>query len=146
MAIDRQGIGLTVLRLCLGVFFLFEGFGKIGWFLNASVLAGRFGGWLADPSAGATSHWYLQHVAIPGTQFFARIIPLGELAAGVALLLGVWTPLAAFLAFVMVLNIHIASGALFKVAFLTNGYGLPVLGATLGLAIGGVRLPFRLWR
>jgi uncharacterized membrane protein YphA (DoxX/SURF4 family) len=146
MAIDRQGIGLTVLRVCLGVFFLFEGFGKIGWLLNASVLAGRFHGWLVDPSAGSASHWYLQHIAIPGTQLFARVVPLSELAAGAALVAGVWTPLAAFLAFLMVLNIHIASGALFKVAFLTNGYGLPVLGATLGLAIGGVRLPFRLWR
>jgi hypothetical protein len=44
----------------------------------------------------------------------------------------------------MVLNIHVASGALFKYAFLTNGYGLPVLGPTLGLAIGGIRLPFSL--
>jgi hypothetical protein len=44
----------------------------------------------------------------------------------------------------MVLNIHIASGALFKYSFLTNGYGLPVLGSTLALAIGGVRLRWSL--
>jgi len=25
---------------------------------------------------------------------------------------------------------------------LTNGYGLPVIGSTLGLAVGGVRLPW----
>jgi hypothetical protein len=41
----------------------------------------------------------------------------------------------------MVLNIHVASGALFTYGFLTNGYGLPVLGSTLGLAVGGGRLP-----
>jgi hypothetical protein len=44
----------------------------------------------------------------------------------------------------MVLNIHIASGAIFTYSFLTNGYGLPVLGATLALAIGGVRLRWSL--
>ena len=30
----------------------------------------------------------------------------------------------------------------FKLAFLTSGYGLPVLGSTLGLAVGGIRLPW----
>jgi uncharacterized membrane protein YphA (DoxX/SURF4 family) len=141
MAIDRQGTGLTVLRVCLGVFFLFEGIGKIPWLFNSGILAGRFHGWLSDPTLGATGRWYLEHVAIPGTAVFARLVPLGELTAGLALIVGFWTPLAAFLAFFMVMNIHVASGALFKYAFLTNGYGLPVVGATLGLAIGGIRLP-----
>ncbi|MGC4085719.1 MAG: DoxX family protein [Vicinamibacterales bacterium] len=144
MAIDRHATGLTVIRLCLGVFFLFEGIGKIAWFTNASILAGRFNGWLADAAVGSTSRWYLEHIAIPGAAVFARLVPLGEMAAGVALILGVWTSLAAFLAFVMVMNIHVASGALFTYAFLTNGYGLPVVGSTLGLAIGGIRLPWSL--
>ena len=42
----------------------------------------------------------------------------------------------------MALNFQFASGALLKYSFLTSGYGLPVLGTTLGLAIGGVRLPW----
>jgi uncharacterized membrane protein YphA (DoxX/SURF4 family) len=142
MAIDRQGSGLAVIRISLGVFFLFEGISKIGWFASSSILAGRFNGWLGDAAAGSLSRWYLEHVAIPGTVVFARLVPLGELAAGVALIAGVWTRAAALLAFLMVLNIHVASGALFKYAFLTNGFGLPVLGPTLGLAIGGIRLPF----
>lgn len=146
MAIDRQGTGLTIIRICLGVFFLCEGIGKIAWLTNASILAGRFNAWLGGAAAGSTSRWYLEHVAIPGTQVFARLVPLGELAAGLALIVGFWTPLAAFLAFFMVLNIHVASGDLFKYAFLTNGYGLPVVGPTLGLAIGGIRLPFSLRR
>lgn len=146
MAIDRQGTGLVIIRVCLGVFFLFEGIGKLGWLMNASILAGRFNGWLADAAAGSASRWYLEHVAIPGTAVFARLVPLGELAAGVALIVGFWTPFAAFLAFFMVMNIHVASGALFKFAFLTNGYGLPVVGPTLGLVFGGVRLPFSLRR
>ena len=146
MAVDRQGAGLTVMRVCLGVFFLFEGIGKLRWLGDASILAGRFNGWLAEAAAGSTSRWYLEHVAVPGTPIFARLVPLGELAAGLSLIVGFWTPLAAFLAFVMVLNIHVASGALFKYAFLTNGYGLPVVGSTLGLALGGVRLPLSVRR
>ncbi len=146
MAIDRQGTGLTVLRICLGVFFLFEGIGKLPWLINSGILAGRFSGWLSEVPAGSMSHWYLEHVAIPGTFVFARLVPLGELAAGIALIIGFWTPLAAFLAFFMVTNIHVASGVLFRYSFLTNGYGLPVVGSTLALAIGGIRLPFSLRR
>jgi thiosulfate dehydrogenase [quinone] large subunit len=146
MAIDRQATGLLVLRVTLGVFYLAEGLGKWRWFFDPSILAGRFHGWLASAPPGSWSAQYLEHVAVPGTAVFARLVPFGELAAGVALIFGVWTPVAAFLAFVMVMNIHVASGALFTTGFLTNGYGLPVVGPTLGLAIGGVRLPFSLRR
>jgi uncharacterized membrane protein YphA (DoxX/SURF4 family) len=146
MAIDRQGTGLTIIRICLGVFFLFEGLGKLGWLFNSAVLQGRLDGWLADAASGSLSRWYLEHVAIPGAVVFARLVPIGELAAGAALIAGFWTPLASLLAFLMVLNIHVASGALFRYAFLTNGYGLPVLGATLGLALGGIRLPLSIRR
>ena len=67
-------------------------------------------------------------------------------SSGLALVTGFWTPLFAFVAFFMALNFQIASGALFKSSFLTSGYGLPVLGATLALAIGGVRLPWSIRR
>ena len=143
---NKQGSGLVIIRICLGVFFLFEGLGKFGWFLDAGILNSRLAGWLADAAVGSTSRWYLEHVAMHGTAIFARVVPLGEITAGLALITGVWTRTAALLAFLMVLNFHIASGALFKYAFLTNGYGLPVLAATLGLAVGGVRLPLSLRR
>ena len=143
---NKQGTGLVIIRVCLGVFFLFEGLSKFGWFADAGVLNGRLAGWLADAQVGSASRWYLEHVAMRGTAIFARVVPLAELATGVALIVGAWTRTAALLAFLMVLNFHVASGALFKYAFLTNGYGLPVLAATLGLAVGGVRLPFSLRR
>ena len=143
---NKQGTGLVIIRVCLGVFFLFEGLSKFGWFADAGVLNGRLAGWLADAQVGSASRWYLEHVAMRGTAVFARVVPLAELATGVALIAGAWTRTAALLAFLMVLNFHVASGALFHYAFLTNGYGLPVLAATLGLAVGGVRLPFSLRR
>ena len=144
MAIDRQGFGLAITRILIGVFFIFEGLGKAKWFFDTSTLSGQLSGWLQAAAPGSMSRLYLERIAIPGVPFFARLVPLGEISSGVALLLGIWTPLFAFVAFFMALNFHVASAAIFKYSFLTNGFGLPVLGSTLGLAIGGVRLPWSL--
>ena len=144
MAIDRQGLGLTILRLCIGAFFVFEGIGKIRWLADTSLLAGQFAVWSHAAAPGSISARYLEHIAMPGLPVFARLVPLGEICAGAALIAGLWTPAAAFAAFFMSLNFHVASGAIFKYGFLTNGYGLPVLGATLALAVGGVRLKWSL--
>jgi uncharacterized membrane protein YphA (DoxX/SURF4 family) len=141
MAIDRHATGLAILRISVGIFFLFEGIGKIRWFANSSLLAGQLDGWLHAVPAGSLSASYLHRVAIPGVAIFARLVPLGEVSSGAALVVGLWTPFFAFIAFLMALNFQFASGALFKYAILTSGYGLPVLGSTLALAIGGVRLP-----
>ena len=142
MAIDRQGTGLALVRICLGVFFVFEGIGKWRWFTDSSILSGQFAGWLQNVAPGSISHWYLERLAIPWVGVFARLVPLGEICSGLALLFGIWTPLFAFIAFFMALNFQIASGAVFRYSFLISGYGLPVLGSTLGLVIGGVRLPW----
>jgi len=144
MAIDRQGAGLTMTRICIGVFFVFEALGKLSWFGDTSILARQLEGWVHAVPTGSWSRLFLERVAIPGTAVFARLVPLGELSSGVALIAGFWTPLFAFIAFLMALTFQFASGALFKYTFLTSGYGLPVLGSTLGLTIGGVRLPWSL--
>jgi thiosulfate dehydrogenase [quinone] large subunit len=142
MAMDRQGTGLALLRVCLGVFFVFEGVGKVRWLADSSILAGQLATWSAGVGAGSISAWYLHHIAIPGIQLFARLVPLGEFISGLALVCGFWTPLFGFITFFMAMNFHIASGTIFRYAFLTNAYGLPVLGGTLALALGGVRLPW----
>jgi uncharacterized membrane protein YphA (DoxX/SURF4 family) len=142
MAIDRQGTGLALMRMFIGVFFIFEGLGKIRWFVDPSILAGQLAGWSAAAAPGSVSAWYLSQVALPGLPYFARLVPLGEISSGVALVIGFWTPVFAFVAFFMALNFQVASGAMFRYSFLTSGYGLPVLGATLGLVMGGVRLPW----
>jgi len=142
MAIDRHGAGLAVLRILLGVFFLFQGIGRLSWFGSSLVLARQLDAWLRGVSPASISARYLTRFIMPHTAVFARLVPTGELAAGLAMLFGFWTPFFAFLAFCMVLNFHIASGAIFTYGFLTNGYGLPVLGSTLALTLGGVRLPW----
>jgi len=135
MAIDRTRLGLTILRISIGVFFIFEGLGKIRWLTNSSILAAQLADWSQTAPTGSIMQGYLQRIAVPGVAVFARLVPLGELLSGLALVLGVWTPLAAFIAFFMALNFQIASGAVFKYSFLTSGYGLPVLGSTLALTL-----------
>ena len=142
MAIDRHGTGLTITRVCLGVFFLFQGIGKYQWFVDSSILAGRLQEWLEAAAPGSISRGYLDRVAVPGLSVYARLVPLGEIASGLALIAGFWTPIFAFLAFFMVVNFAVASGLIFTYSYLTNAYGLPVIGSTLGLAFGGVRLPW----
>jgi uncharacterized membrane protein YphA (DoxX/SURF4 family) len=142
MAIDRQATGLSIIRISIGVFFLFEGLNKWRWFVDASVLANQLTGWQHASAAGSLNVRYLVAIAIPGAPIFARLVPLGEIISGIALILGIWTPLFAFIAFMMALNFQFASGALFRYSFLTSGFGLPMLGSTLGLVIGGVRLPW----
>ena len=142
MAIDRQGTGLALLRVCIGTFFIFEGISKIRWFTDTSLLAAQLRGWAQAVPAASWSHAYLERVALPYASTFARLVPLGEITSGVALVAGIWTPFFALVAFFMALNFQFGSGALFKYAFFTSGYGLPVLGSTLALALGGVRLPW----
>jgi uncharacterized membrane protein YphA (DoxX/SURF4 family) len=126
----------------MGVFLLFMGIDKLSWLTDTGVLAGRFQEWLQ--TAPPASRWYLETLAIPGVAVFARIVPLAEIAAGVALVCGYRVRVAAALAFFMVLNFHFASDVLFHYSYLTNGYGLPVLGSLMALAIGGARLPLTL--
>lgn len=142
MAIDRQGTGLAILRVCIGIFFICEGVGKIRWFTDPSILAGQLRGWAQAVPSASWSHAYLERLAIPYASTFARLVPLGEITSGIALVAGFWTPFFALVAFFMALNFQFGSGALFKYSFFTSGYGLPVLGSTLALAFGGVRLPW----
>ena len=142
MAIDRQGTGLAIIRIAIGICFLFLGLNKFRWFIDSSILAGQLNGWLHNVSPDSIAYSYLERIALPYVALWARLVPLGEMTCGAALILGIWTPLFAFVAFLMAMNYHVASGAIFRYSFLTNGYGLPILGPTLGLAIGGVRLPW----
>ena len=132
--------GLRALAFLLGVFFVFNGLDKIAWFADSSILAQRLAGWLQD--AAPSTRWYLETVVAPGVPLFARLVPLAELSTGVALIFGFWTQMVAALAFLMVINFHVARGFFYEWEFLIDGTGLPVLGGLLVLALGASRLPF----
>jgi uncharacterized membrane protein YphA (DoxX/SURF4 family) len=136
--------GLRVLSLFIGVFLISMGFGKLGWLTDSSLLVAELRGWWGN--APALSRWYIDTAAMPGAPLFARLVLFGELASGAALVAGFRVRLAAGVALLMVLNFHVASGVMFQWAYLTNGYGLPVVGGLAALAIGALRLPFSMSR
>ena len=135
---------LRILSVALGVFLIFMALDKIEWLSDSTMLTRRLQEWrgMVRPLA----RWYLDTVAIPGAPVFARVVVLAELASGTALILGVKVRLAAALAFLMVLNFHLASDLVFRYSYLINAYGLPILGGLLALAVGGTRLPFSVSR
>ena len=141
---NPHGVALRVLSLAMGLFLLFMGLDKIDWFLDGSILTQQLQQWrgMARPFA----RWYLDTICLPGAPAFARVVPTAELAAGLALILGVRVRLAAALAALMVINVHVAADVIFRYEYLWNAYGPPVLGGLLALAIGGTRLPFSLAR
>ena len=132
--------GLRVLSLFMGVFLISMGFGKLGWLTDSGLLTAELQGWWEG--APALSRWYIDTVAIPGAPLFARLVLFGELASGAALVAGFRVRLAAGVALLMVLNFHLTMGVIFHWAYLTNGYGLPVVGGLAALALGARRLPF----
>jgi uncharacterized membrane protein YphA (DoxX/SURF4 family) len=134
---------LRALALFLGVFFLFQGLGKLPWLLDSGILDQRLREWAGG--APPAVRWYIETLAMPGVPLFARMVPLAELGTGLALLIGFWIRLAAALALAMVINFHFALGSFFALReFLVDGAGLPVMGGLLALVIGAARLPWSL--
>jgi len=132
---SRERVALLAVRIALGIFFIFEGWDKLPWVTNPGLLATALQKW-ADTGV-PVSKWYVETILIPGVSVFARLVFLGEVATGLALLSGVWLRPAAIIAFLMVLNIHFAHSSIFQYGFLSKGDGLPILGGLLALAIAG---------
>ena len=143
--VSPGAIGVRLLAVMLGVFFLGMSSSKVAWFADSSILLNKFQT-IFLPKAPPIVRWYLETVCIPGTPLFARLVPLGEIATGLALILGFWTRMAAIAALLMVLNFHFATSAFWSTDFLRDGTGLPVLGGLLAVAISGSRLPFSVSR
>ena len=137
-----HGLALRILSLALGVFFLFMGLDKLAWLHEPERLSAELTRWAA--AAPAASRWYIQAVALPGAPVFAYLVLAGELAVAAALLLGVLVRPAAVVGFFMVVNFHFAMGVMLSWSYLWNGYGPPVLGGLLALAVGGASLPLTL--
>jgi uncharacterized membrane protein YphA (DoxX/SURF4 family) len=144
-ATPAGAFGLRLLAVMLGVFFIGMSSSKIAWLTDSSILLQKFQ-MIFLPKAPPIVRWYLETVCIPGAPLFARLVPLSELAAGLALILGFWTRMAAIVAFLMVLNFHFATSAFWSIDFLRDGTGLPVLGGLLAVAISGSQLPFSVSR
>jgi thiosulfate dehydrogenase (quinone) large subunit len=74
-----------------------------GFFNNALT---KTGGLHPDVSMGYA--WFLQNVALPNANFFSYVITFGEIAVGLALILGLFTGMAAFFGATMNFNFMFA--------------------------------------
>ncbi len=117
-------ICLALLRIATGVSLLGPGVMKLGWFRNPMLEQSLASFASHSPNGLVTS--YL-HAVTPHHAGLARVVVLGELGLGTLLVLGLFTPLAAALALVMVANFHFASGAMFQPSYFVGQNGLVYL-------------------
>jgi putative oxidoreductase len=107
--------GLFLLRLSVGVIFLYHGWGKL---TNMEATIGFF-----------TS------LSFPAAAFWAYVVALVEFLGGVALILGIWTRLAAKLLaitmLVALLTVHLNGG------FAQAELVIALLGSTLAITMLG---------
>jgi thiosulfate dehydrogenase (quinone) large subunit len=98
----------TIIRLYVGYEWLTAGWGKLTnpagvWvgdkagaaitgFLNGSL--GKTTG--AHPDVQGFYAWFVQHIALPNATLFSYMVTFGELLVGTALILGLFTGIAAF--------------------------------------------------
>jgi uncharacterized membrane protein YphA (DoxX/SURF4 family) len=108
---------LLILRLALGGLFLSIGLEKIheGWLTNPEQLLQSLNNF--HQHATGPQLTYLTTVALPYAGLWAKLIAIGETAVGASLLLGLLTRLSSFMAIIMVLNLHAATGNLFSLNF-----------------------------
>lgn len=137
---SASACGLRLLSVTLGIFLISMGCGKLDWAGDSSLLENQLRAWWGP--APAISKFYIDWFAMPLHPLLARLVLLGELTTGLALVVGYRPRPAATAALFMILNFHFAMGLLFTPAYLTNGYALPVAGGLAALAVGGRRLPY----
>ena len=141
---SASAYGLRLLSAVLGIFLISMGLGKLDWAADSSLLENELRNWWGP--APAISKLYIDWFAMPLHPVLARLVLLGELTTGLALVAGYRLRLAALAALFMILNFHFAMGLLFSSAYLTNGYALPVVGGLAAVAVGARGLPYTLDR
>ena len=135
-------MALRILTFGLGIFFLAMSHNKLAWFSDPAQLTQRFQRWL--PAAAPYARVYLEIVAIPGSDIFARVVPVAEFLTAVSMLTGLYANVAAAAALFMILNFHTATSSFSSAEFLWDGTGPPMFAALIAIAVGGRRLPFSL--
>ncbi len=100
---------IVLLRVYTGVFFAYHGVGK----LRQEDFASGMAGFLSRTLDASFSFYrpFLESVILPSKEIVAALVAWGELAIGLALILGLATRYAAFAGAFMVLNFWLAKGS-----------------------------------
>ena len=107
-----------IVRLYVGWEWLSAGYGKLtspAWMGSqaGAALTGFVNGALAKtsgthPDVQPWYAWFLQNIVLPNTAFWSRLVSLGETLVGIALILGLFTGIAAFFGSFMNVNYLLA--------------------------------------
>jgi uncharacterized membrane protein YphA (DoxX/SURF4 family) len=125
---------LAFLRIAAGLSLILTGWTKLAWFSDPTLLQQRLAAFTqAAPYPFVAK--YLNAVA-PHAGWLSKLVVVGELGLGALLLLGLLTPFAALLAFIMVAQFQFASGALFTRKYFAGESGLVYLISLLVLFAG----------
>jgi uncharacterized membrane protein YphA (DoxX/SURF4 family) len=118
-------IFLALLRVAAGLSLLGPGLTKLGWFASAQPLQQKLTAWAASAPFPFVAKYV--NFMLPHAGALSKVVALGELGLGGLLLVGFLTPVAALLGFLMVLQFHFASGALFTKEYVLGQSGLVYL-------------------
>lgn len=109
-----------ILRLYVGYEWMMAGWGKINnpaWTSTkaGAALTGFINGALAKtggdhPDVQSWYAWFLQHMVLPNAPLWSRMVAWGEFLVGIALILGIFTGIAAFFGSFMNIN-YLMAGA-----------------------------------
>ena len=143
--VGPTAMALRIVTLGLGIFFLAMSYNKLAWFGEPSQLTQRLERWL--PDAAPYARVYLQALAIPGAELFARIVPIAELLTALSMLTGLYMRIAAAAALFMILNFHTATSSFSSADFLGDATGPPMFAALIAVIVAGRGLPLSFsWR
>ncbi|MCA1825652.1 MAG: DoxX family membrane protein [Myxococcales bacterium] len=116
---------LALLRIAAGLSLFLSGLQKLSWFGSSAGLDQKLADWAQHPANGMVAKYVSFAAAHHG--LFARLVVLGELGLGALLIIGFLTPLAALLAFLMVLQFQLAGGQIFAMSYLRGQSGFAYL-------------------
>lgn len=100
---------IVMLRIYTGLFFAWNGFGK----LRRDNFADGMEGFLGAQAERSFEFYrsFIETIVIPNKAVFASLVSWGEMAIGVAMILGLATRYAAVAGAIMVVNFWFAKGA-----------------------------------
>jgi len=99
---------IAMLRVYTGIFFAYHGFGKVA---NDQFSSGMIG--FLNSRAESSPEFYqsfVESVVLPNPQLFAFLVGWGELAIGLALIVGLATRYASVAGIIMTANFWMAKG------------------------------------